>query len=218
MVSRSFRSLIDGALELLFPDRCVGCGQPGQLLCDSCVARIRPYPDKRVQRVTYGTLGEVHAACLFESPLREAIHALKYDKAERIAPVLATLLATHMRQARLPVDAVIPVPLHPNRLQERGFNQSELLAQGLAETCNLRLLRRGLVRQRDTAHQVKLDAHARLTNMQGAFVWRSKKAPPRRILLIDDVLTTGATLAACADTLQAAGAKEIRALALAHSL
>jgi predicted amidophosphoribosyltransferase len=103
-------------------------------------------------------------------------------------------------------------------LAERGYNQSELLAAQVAAATGLPMVRSGLERVRATEQQAKMTSGtARQHNMRGAFVWRGPAPPPRRALLIDDVFTTGATLAACADALRAAGAHEIRALALARS-
>jgi ComF family protein len=215
------RSFTESILDLLFPDRCVGCGRFQSLLCPSCVAKLRPGSHNgrlRTGNHIYAPLlDDALVAFVFESPLREAIHALKYQRKRRIAVLLGDLLATYLRSHPLPthVDALIPVPLHPRRLTERGFNQSELLAQRLAQLSGIPLLTVGLVRSRDTRQQVGLDAHERHENVKGAFSWQRRKPPPARVLLIDDVLTTGATMDACAYALRAAGAHEIYALALA---
>jgi ComF family protein len=214
----SLRPLADGLLGLLFPDRCIGCKRSGVLLCPTCQAAMRPYSAVTIPRIggAETSLLSASAAYQFEDPLRQAIHTLKYDRIQRIAPLLGDLLVNHLKKHPLPMDAVIPVPLHPHRMAERGFNQSSLLAGRIAEVYGVSLRTKGLVRTRDTAHQVGLDAQERRKNMQEAFVWRSKKAPPARVVLIDDVTTTGSTLIACAEVLRAAGAQEVRALALAH--
>lgn len=217
------QSLADKLLGVLFPDRCVGCGNLGDLLCSACRATLRPlpHPPRSLTHVRADgndvSLNETRAAYVFEGPLREAIHALKYDRVKRIAPILGDLLSDYLQTHAMPIGAIIPVPLHKQRLAERGFNQSELVAQRLAETCGKPLLVKGLFRKRDTAHQVGLDAQERKQNMYNAFVWRGSSAPPPRVLLIDDVLTTGATLNACAQALKAAGSREVRALTLAQS-
>jgi ComF family protein len=130
---------------------------------------------------------------------------------------LGDLLAQHMSAHPLPADGLIAVPLHPRRLAERGFNQSDLLARRLSMQCKIPFISRGLMRNRDTAHQVGLDAQERRANVGDAFVWQHDTPPPARALLIDDVLTTGATLEACAQALRAAGSREVRALVLARS-
>lgn len=211
-------SLNDGILGFLFPDRCVGCKRGGSLLCPACRKSFRPYPstdDLAVQRQL--PIDESCVLFLFEGIVRDAIHRLKYERIRRMAGPLGGLLVEHLRTHPLPADAIIPVPLHPRRLAERGFNQSELLAQPVAQAYKLPLLTTGLVRQRDTAHQMELGFRARLENVQGAFVWNQRKPPPPRVLLVDDVLTTGATVGECAQALRAAGTREVRVIALARS-
>lgn len=209
-------SLTDKVLGLIFPDRCAGCGRVGALLCPSCCATLRPYPAS--ERLHLHGIDEVRIAFIFEGALRQAIHQLKYQRVRRMAEPLGTLLASHVHAHPLPSDALIPVPLHPHRLRERGFNQSELLAHGVAQACGTLLHTAGLVRSRNTAHQMELDFLARQENVRGAFVWHSPSPPPVRVLLVDDVLTTGATMSACAEALRAAGTREVRALVLARSL
>jgi ComF family protein len=205
---------LDVLLGLFFPDRCAGCGRLGAQLCAACRAALRPYPggDRPSPQ-----LDATAVAYLFGAALRPAIHQLKYRGNRRMARVLGDLLAAHLRANPLPADALLPVPLHTARLAERGFNQSELLARRLAQACRLPLLAGGLARVRATAQQARLDARARQENMREAFSWSGAAPPPARLLLVDDVFTTGATLSACAAALRAAGAREVRAIALARS-
>jgi ComF family protein len=200
-------------LDLLFPDRCAACGAGAGLLCGRCRARLRPYPPG--DGPTPGLDG-VAVAWLYEGPAQRAIHALKYGRRRRVADALADALADAVG-APPPGAALIPVPLHRGRLAERGFNQSAALAGRLARRWGLPVLDGPLARTRDTGHQAGLARRARLANVAGAFVWRGAPPPPKAIL-VDDVLTTGATLAACAAALRAAGAREVRAVALARSL
>ncbi len=219
-MSTLFRALSDGVLGLLFPDRCAGCGRNGALLCAACRASIRPYPAHEPPVRGNDALSHLDGASVayrFEGALRLAIHTLKYNHVRRMAEPLGDMLAQHLQAHPQSVDAIIPVPLHPRRLAERGFNQSELLARRLAQVSGIPLLTVGLARCRDTAHQMELDARARQDNVRDAFVWQHPQAPPARVLLLDDVLTTGATIQACAQALRAAGAQEVRAIALARS-
>lgn len=217
-----WQSFSDGLLGLLFPDRCAGCGRSGALLCQACRAGLRPYAHngRGVLVSAAGQpvpLDEAAIAFVFEGALREAVHALKYDRRRRMGEPLGDLLAQHLRCHPLPADGLIAVPLHPRRLAERGFNQSDLLAQRLSLQCHIPFVASGLIRNRDTAHQVGLDAQERQANVSDAFTWQHHAPPPARVLLIDDVLTTGATLGACAQALRAAGSHEVRALVLARS-
>jgi ComF family protein len=159
------------------------------------------------------------AAALHTAPLREAIHALKYDDRPALALPLSRYLVATFRQdpwLRLTprIDAVVPAPLHPARLQERGYNQSELLAEHFASACHLPIHPDWLERIRATRQQVGLSAFERQQNVFGAF--RASPAVAGQILLVvDDVFTTGATLSACADAALAAGAARVYALTLA---
>jgi ComF family protein len=152
-------------------------------------------------------------------PVREGIHHLKYSNNTAIAPLLARYLVAAFFQPPWPqlrgrIDAVAPVPLHAERLRERGYNQAELLARAFCRQVKLPLRPHWLQRQRLTQSQVGLRAQERQENVADAF-----RAHPavrgKSLLLIDDVYTTGATLNACAAAAQAAGAANVFALALA---
>jgi ComF family protein len=207
-------TLFDRLLDLLFPDACVACGSYGALFCRNCRRTLRPYPpgDSLPE-----ALDAAEVACVYDERIQAAVHALKYRRQRRVARSLGEVLARHLKANPLPGDALIAVPLHKERLLERGFNQAELLAQAVAQHTSLPLAG-GLARQRDTGHQARLSRLERQQNIADAFAWRAKTAPPRRVLLVDDVLTTGATLAACAVALRAAGTQEVRAVAVARSL
>lgn len=207
--------MLDALLGLLFPDRCAGCGRLGGLFCGACQAALTPYAEE--QRVAAAELAGVRIAFVFEGPLREAIHALKYGRRRRMARPLGALLAEHLRARPLPAQTLLAVPLHPARLAERGFNQAAELARELARGGGPPLIEGGLVRVRATAQQAQLNAAQRRENIRGAFVWRGPAPPPQRVLLVDDVLTTGATLGACAAALRQAGAQEVYGAALARS-
>ena len=205
-------NLFERLLDLLFPPRCVACQRQGRLFCQTCRASLQPYPPEPPPL----GLDDATVAFVFARPLQRAIHALKYYKQQRIATPLAALLIEHLRAKDFPADGVLAVPLHPDRLVERGFNQAELLARPIAESLGLPMIP-GLIRCRDTGHQARLNRRDRQQNLRGAFAWQAAIPPPPRLLLIDDVLTTGATLVACAEALRLAGAHEIRGVALARS-
>jgi ComF family protein len=154
--------------------------------------------------------------------MREAIHALKFGGRPVLATPLGRLLAEAGARA-LPAppadwaDGLIPVPLHPARLAERGFNQAELLAAPCAARWRVPVLTRVLVRTRPTLPQTDLDPAARRANVRDAFrVPRPAAVEGRRLLLVDDVLTTGATVGAAARALRAAGAATVGVLTLAR--
>lgn len=207
-------TLIEQLLRLLFPDRCSGCARLGTLLCPQCRNAFQPYPIQSERMPT--SLANVTILYLFNGPLRQVVHHYKYRSVRRLAQPLGQLMAEQWQQRKHPIDAIIAVPLHHTRQAERGFNQAEELARVIAGVLHVPLLEGGLVRVRATAQQARLDAQARARNMRGAFAWQST-APPAHVLLIDDILTTGATMGACAEVLGTAGAQYVSGLALART-
>jgi ComF family protein len=154
----------------------------------------------------------------YEGALRVLVHELKYRGRRRVAVRLAETLASSSEVRRLVAGAhvLVPVPLHPRRERERGFNQSELLARALAERCRIPVAR-ALVRREDTPPQTGLSAAARRANVAAAFALRRRAAVASRVVvLVDDVLTTGATARACARLIVDAGATEVRLLTAAR--
>jgi ComF family protein len=160
----------------------------------------------------------VRVAAYYEnSPIEPAIHALKYYNHKAIAAILGQTLSEAYQRYQLRADVVAPVPLHPARYHERGYNQSELLAQELTLRLNISLDTTSLQRHKRTSSQVKLSAAERQQNVAGAFSCRGQAFAGQQVLLVDDVYTTGATMDACAAVLlQAGGAAAVWGLALAR--
>jgi len=210
--------LFDHLLDVIYPPRCIHCRQPGTILCDRCQKNIQPAPAFALRRagIAADRLDGVLATGLFEGALQSAIHGLKYDRKLRLSGPLADRLVRHFRQAewRSAATIITAVPLHPTRLQQRGYNQAGLLAGRLAAAIDLPYVPQLLQRVRDTRSQVGLDYAGRQENLAGAFV-ATPIAPGQAIVLIDDVYTTGATLRACAAALRAAGADRVWALTVA---
>ncbi|MHB9143848.1 MAG: ComF family protein [Symbiobacteriia bacterium] len=207
-----------GLAELLWPmpPGCLWCRAPlggEEGLCPSCQALIAAGP---LAGVPQSPLGQVLAVAPYEAGLGEAIRMLKYGRRHFLAATLGAALA-QAAGAAYPRGGVtlVPVPLHPHRLRERGFNQSELLARAVAERLSWPLEAAALRRLRSTRAQAKLGRAERQANLAGAFAVDPAWQPPPRLVLIDDVYTTGATTAACAEALLAAGAERVDALTLA---
>jgi ComF family protein len=161
------------------------------------------------------------SAGAFDGPLRTAIHNFKYESDTPLARPLARILSEALaREENAALDgdplALVPVPLHVDRRKARGYNQSELLAHELSKLTGWRVVT-GLERVRETRSQVGLSAQARRQNMQGAFAWRGDVVP-QRVLLIDDVCTSGATLSECAVALRDAGVGEVYAATLGKAI
>jgi ComF family protein len=155
---------------------------------------------------------------VFEGPIRHALHSLKYRRNVALGDALAPFLAEFVRKLDWPVDLVVPVPLGRERMKERGYNQVGLFAIPLSRLQNWHYSPRVLRRVRETRSQVGLSAAERKENISGAFWANPTLASGKSLLLMDDVTTTGATLAACAEALQEAGARTVYALALAKAL
>jgi ComF family protein len=220
--------------ELLFPSRCLGCERRGTLLCASCRPTLPWLPAavcprcalssldgrlcRRCERGAGLPLASVRAACSFEGVIRTAIHRLKFRHARYLASFLAQVLAESLARRPIEADLVLAVPLSPSRGRQRGFNQSELIAAELARLAPLPPPAPGVIlRGRHTQPQVGLPAAERRRNLRGAFgCARPELVSGRRCLLVDDVMTTGATLAACAEPLLKAGAERVMALVVAR--
>jgi ComF family protein len=155
---------------------------------------------------------------VFEGPIRHALHTLKYRRNVALGDVLAQHLVEYVDALGWSVDLVVPVPLGRRRMNERGYNQVGLVARPLAAIQGWRYSPQVLARVRETRSQVGLSATERRENVSGAFCANAALVSEKTILLMDDVATTGATLASCADVLQKAGAQTVYALTLARVL
>lgn len=211
-------------LDLVLPPACAGCGRTGALLCASCRASLRPpfdpadrflAPDAGI--VIGETLELAVAAYAYEGPMRRALAALKYTGVSRLAPILAS----HAVAALAAVTAIsgpatlVPVPVHADRLRERGYNQAALLAEALGRAAQFPV-ESPLARSRPTTKQHRLNRTARLHNLRGAF--RVTDQVPATIVLVDDIITTTATLEACASVLRVAGAEAVYGFAIAREV
>jgi predicted amidophosphoribosyltransferase len=161
-------------------------------------------------------LSSLRSAVAYEGPIEPAIQRFKYGGWRRLARPLALLLAERLMVEGLAGASALAVPLHPDRLRERGFNQSELLVRELRALLALERPPGELVRLRPTPPQVGHDRLWRLENMRGAFAWRGKDLGGAPLLVVDDVATTGATLEACAAALRANGSGAVTGVSVAR--
>jgi len=231
-------ALLRGIVDLFFPPACLVCRTPGpDALCRSCTDSfrlIRPPVCDRCGRPLRGPpdllficmfcrrrhlhFRHARAVGIYDGPLRDAVHALKFRRRAELGEPLGRLMAD--LAAADPVlrgcDLVVPIPLHVDRLAERGFNQAEVLAQEVAVALDRPLASRVLTRVRATQAQSVLLLPERRANVRGAFA--AAPVSVRRVLLVDDVLSTGFTAAACAQALRGAGAHEVVVLTLARSV
>lgn len=232
-----------GLLDLLLPPRCHICRKTviasGPLhICSDCHAAL-PFiasPACSICGIPLNGAGDDHpcghcisspppyqaarAALRYEGACRNLIHAFKYQHRSHLRRPLALLTAHQLgsfASGQQP-DLLVPVPLHRSRLRSRGFNQSVLLGEVLSQQWQIPLLRQGLQRIRPTIPQMELNREQRLSNLQGAFaVKECTSVAHRRIMLVDDVFTTGSTLRECARVLLQAGCLEVSAVTVAHA-
>jgi ComF family protein len=203
------RRVVERGAALLAPDVCAACDAPVgvfTVFCSSCAATLEP---------CRGTRPNELAAYTYGGALVAAVTSLKYEgRVDRARP-LSHLLRRSLAPLRSdPPTLVIPVPLHPAKLVQRGFNHAALLALPVARDLGVAFAPLAVVRIRDTAAQARLGRGERLTNVHGAFA-AGRQLEGERVLLVDDVRTTGATLDACAAAAREAGALDVRTLTLA---
>lgn len=224
-VRGALHAVANRALDLALPAACAGCGREGSALCSEC----EPALDTRLDAergVPIGLPAEIPAPLLqlewcapFTGVTRRALHALKYAGERRLAPPLGAAIARRWERAGVAGDAFVPVPASPDRVRERGYDQAALLAGEAARRLRVPVLH-ALERTRATTAQFDLDRAARASNLGGAFrvVQRTPQLPiaGRWFVLVDDVATTGATLAACATTLLEGGAIAVSAITVAR--
>jgi ComF family protein len=212
------------ALDLALPASCAGCRREGPALCRECApaleVRLRAAPG-----VPIGLPADLPAPLVqlewcapFTGVTRRALHALKYDGERRLAPQLGAAAARRWARAGAGGDVLVPVPASPDRVRDRGYDQAALLAGEAGRRLRLPVSR-AVERTRATTAQFDLDRAGRAANLGGAFrVAEARRAEVagRWVVLVDDVVTTGATLAACAMALLDAGASAVSGLAVAR--
>lgn len=206
-----FSTLWNALIDLVFPPRCEHCGRVDTSWCDACLQELEHIPITPLARQIESFT--VLATAPHEGVLQSAIHALKYANQPHLAQRLGLRLAQRILNDSLTFDRIIPVPLHITRQAKRGYNQSKELALALSLQTGIPVAEDFLQRQRETRPQVGLSRQERLTNVAGAFV-ASHTVSEKRLLVIDDVCTTGSTLKACAEALYQQGAIEVMALTL----
>ena len=220
-------------LDWLFPPVCGGCGNPGTRWCQDCQQKVqginKPYCDICGLPQTNSGLCDrcqqkqpsyklLRSWAVFDSPVRSALHRLKYRRDIGLGEALSNQVAIFIEQLQWPVDMVIPIPLGKERFKERGYNQVAMVAMPLSISLGLDYQPTVLARARETRSQVGLTAIERQENVRNAFLAEGKKVDGRTVLLMDDVSTTGATLSSAAEALLLAGAHDVYAVTLARAL
>lgn len=209
------QQIAEGLTHLVFPRLCAGCNKPllpeEEVLCLNCNVYYLPrtayhhLPENETILRFAGRFPFVKATSLAyftsEGLLQHLLHELKYNDRKEIGRFLGKQFAYDLKQTgwSAGIDAIIPVPLHPDKEKLRGYNQSIIIAEGMSDVLNIPVIGDALVRVRNTESQTQKTREERINNMQEAFAIKdTNKIKNKHLLLIDDVLTTGATLESCA--------------------
>lgn len=227
--------LWESGLDYVFPKKCFGCGREGEYLCSACfdkIEYIQKFPCFICNQGEHDT--GVCPPCAAETAIDRIIvattyshnvvgalvEALKYNYIDELARVLARILQRQIKNKQLATcffnQVLSPIPLHRKRLAERGFNQALLLAKALAMPYNCQIETALFSRVKYTAQQAKLSRNDRLENMRDAITFNLNRVAPAEVILLDDVLTTGATFAEAALAAKRAGVKKIICVAVCH--
>lgn len=220
-------------LDWLFPPDCVGCGKRGYRWCPDCQGSACTLPSSvcpvcgepgnsshpcnrcRQNRPAFQAL---RSCGEYGGSLREALHQLKYRRNIPLGESLSRAMINKLDTLEWRIELVVPVPLGQARLKERGYNQAALLAFPIALAIGVGYSTTAVWRARETRSQVDLNLNERMKNVAGAFAAARKEVSGKRVLIIDDVATTGSTISACADALIQTGASAVFGLTLARAV
>ncbi len=212
-------TLFNDFISLIFPQICAACGKllfkNEEIICTKCLYKLpktnfHKSADNPVMQIFWGRI-QLHSAAAFlnftkSGKVQHLVHQLKYKHKTEVGILLGELYGKDLKSADLfsSVDIVIPVPLHWKKQKKRGFNQSEMFGRGLAKSMNAKLDTKSLIRKVDTPTQTKKSREQRWENVRNVFELENKEQiEGKHILLVDDVITTGATMEASANTLLA---------------
>lgn len=230
--------LFDQFIDLIFPPRCTICkSKSRQMICDGCLSKVKfiTSPICRIcgkpkDRFFAGDLCEdcaggdapfamARSVVLYGGVIKEAIHKFKFEGKKALASSLGRFLVSYLSDGDIPlgeIDLIIPLPLSRKRENQRGHNQSKLLAEEISGRCSINLDSTSLKKIKDTTPQFELSRKERLLNVKGIF--RSAPLAGSNVLLIDDIYTTGATVSEASRSLKASGAKNVYVLTLARTV
>ncbi|MBA4384156.1 MAG: hypothetical protein C0410_05420 [Anaerolinea sp.] len=221
-------------MDWLYPPRCCNCDRRGFILCEACYAEIEPLHGKLCQKCGYPIFNkdrlcedcrlaplpytQMLSWASYSGPVQKAIHSLKYKQNLAVGSMLAKPLVDLVKKSGWQIDLVVPIPLSRSRLRSRGYNQAALISHQLAAQLNIQHSSNAVKRIRNTSTQIEMDVNKRFTNLLDAFYANPATLKKRNILVIDDVITTGATMQNCAKALLDAGAENIYCLSVARAI
>ncbi len=219
-------------MDSVFPPACASCNSPGSILCSACIEKVNLIgssvclscgnPQKTRINICESCLENppVFSGMLswanYENTVRDSVHSLKYKNNIALGYFFALKLLPELITAQWPIDLVIPVPLSKSHLKSRGYNQATLISRPLSRALHILHETRGLLRVRETSTQTKLSAEQRFLNVEGAFSGNPAKLSDKNVLLVDDVITTGATMINCTKALLTSGASKVFCISVAR--
>lgn len=218
------------AMELFYPNLCAGCqnhlSPTETAICSLCLLQL-PYTQFPLNTnplsnrfIPLAGIDGAYSLCYYNkaSKLQHMLHALKYKNQPEVGNLLGKVLGKRLVDLALPVvDVVVPLPLHKKRLQQRGYNQAQRIAEGVSPVLNGTMELKGLSRVQHNSTQTHKSRRERIQSMEGAFKADSNVFKEKSILLVDDVITTGATMLSCAEALLDSGCRTIYVASLAYA-
>ena len=226
-------NILEDALQLFYPHVCAGCGDDlhgkKQLICFICMQQLphtdfAKIPDNQIEHIFYGR-AKIQSACsIFHFSkgqiIQQLIHQLKYKGNQEIGIYLGKLMGDQLLNSGrfTNIDAIIHLPMHPDKQRKRGYNQAEVLANGISQKLNIPVLNDIVVRSKTTTTQTNKQRVDRWTNVDGTFIIKNQSSViGKNILLVDDVITTGATLEACTNVILSIENTTVSIAVLAHA-
>jgi len=221
------------SVDWIYPPRCVGCGQPDSIWCEACRKSVQEITSSFCPKCGYPrNEAEICRGCdrycpqftsvrswsVYEKSVKEAIHALKYQNNLSVGSIFCeSLVAVILREGWKP-DAIVPIPLSKVRMKERGYNQAAILAYPVSLRLGVPMFQNLIQRTKTTESQVHLNHYERMANLQNAFSARYTHHKFRKVLIVDDVITTGSTINDCARAILESGAEEVYGISVARAV
>lgn len=222
--------ILNDIVSLFYPDYCYVCGKPltkiERLFCTDCLFNLpltnnHLYKENKTTELFYGRAEVNYATSLFTyskgSSYKNLLYDLKYDNKTEIGFELGRFLGLAIKESPYikNIDVIVPVPLHSKRMRTRGYNQSAWIAKGIADILKIRIDEKTLVRKTHTITQTKKNRVERWDNVKSVFDVKGDAFENKHVLLVDDVITTGATIEACINTINKAGKTKLTVATLA---
>jgi len=215
-----YSTFIEPLINIIIPPNCIFCNNTlennNKIICDTCYKELKKASNETKQKllkeINYAPIEQIFIGYEYSEKLKTLMHIYKYERFTTLAYYFASSIS-RLIQYPDKIDLIIPVPLHPSKQRERGYNQSELIVKHLSELLNIEYQTDILIRKKNTVSQTTLNKNERIQNVNDAFMC-SKNAHNKTILIVDDVITTGSTLKACAECVFTNGAKNIQLAAV----